>query len=63
MTRCEFSEFDQRFGSAASFSISASCVRTRGASKILLQLADFFAEFNVFLLEFFNHPGAFLSIR
>jgi hypothetical protein len=50
--------FDQRLGSAASFSISASCRRRVAPSKILPQLADFVAQREIFLFEFFDHAIA-----
>jgi hypothetical protein len=44
---------DQKFGSEAFFSTSASCSRRRGASKILPQIVDFAAKAGVLPFEFF----------
>jgi len=45
-------------GSAICFSISLSCSRALEGSKILPQIADFIAEGDVLLLEFFDHGYA-----
>jgi hypothetical protein len=55
MVCCEVSEFDQKFGSAIFFSMSANCWRRRGASKILPQLGDLLQERSEFAFEFFDH--------
>jgi len=49
ITCCDFSGFDQSVGSAVCFSISLSFSRRRGASKILLKIADLIAECGIFL--------------
>src|SRR4030095_15066546 len=55
ITRWDFSELDQRFGSEASFSTSLSCWRSLPASKILPQSTHFFLKGGVLLFEFFDH--------
>ncbi len=45
-------------GSAICFSISLSCSRALEGSKILPQIADFIAQCDVLLLEFFDHNYA-----
>src|SRR5215510_8712042 len=55
ITRWDFSELDQRFGSDASFSTSVSCWRSLPASKVLPQSTHFFLKGGVLLFEFFDH--------
>src|SRR2546429_6690728 len=57
ITCCDLCGFDQRFGSAACFSISASWGRSFAGSKILPQFVHFLAYFFEFLLEFLIHEG------
>src|SRR5437879_12669524 len=62
MTCCERCGFDQRFGSEACFSISASCGRTFSVSKILPEIVGFLAQLLVFLFQLLIHAdvSAFL---
>jgi hypothetical protein len=55
MRGCEAAGFDQRLGSASLVSRAASWVRRRGASKILPQAADFFADGSVEEFEVGEH--------
>ena len=55
MTCWDFCGFDQRAGSAACFSISASCSRSLPASKVLPEITDFVLQAGVFLFELFIH--------
>src|ERR1700751_796413 len=52
---CDRSGFDQRFGSEACFSISASWTRSLPASKVLLEGMNFSLERGVLLFEVFDH--------
>jgi hypothetical protein len=69
MTCCERWGFDQRFGSADCFSISASCGRTFSASKILPKFVGFFIQFFVFQHQFLIHEdgstfvGSFENVK
>src|SRR5215831_12353065 len=58
MTCCERCGFDHRFGSAACFSISASCGRSLPASKILPEFVGLLAQFFVFLHQLLIHADA-----
>src|SRR5690348_2896646 len=60
---CESSWFDQKLGSEAFFSTSASCSRSRGASKILPQIVGLRADARVFAFEFFNHHFGFPGLH
>src|SRR2546423_6007798 len=55
MTCCDLCGFDQRFGSEACLSTSASCWRRVPASKVLPEFAHFVAQGRIFAFEFFNH--------
>jgi hypothetical protein len=64
MTCWDFCGFDQRFGSAACFSISASRGRRLPASKVLPKFADLVLQNCVFLIELDVHDlgSAFLEM-
>src|SRR5689334_14432414 len=55
ITCCERCGFDHKLGSAACFSISASCGRSLPASKILPEIVGFLAQLFVFLFELLIH--------
>src|SRR5579863_5591127 len=65
ITCCERVGFDHKLGSAACFSISASCGRTFSASKILPEIVDLLAQLFVFLFQLLIHAevSAFLRDR
>src|SRR5437773_12398818 len=55
ITFCDSWGFDQRLGSDAFFSTSASWERSRSASKILPEVAHLLLQRGVFLFQFFDH--------
>src|SRR5579862_8729331 len=59
ITCCERCGFDHKSGSAACFSISASCGRSLSASKILPKFAGFLAQLFVFLFQLLIHEDVF----
>jgi hypothetical protein len=63
ITCCERCGFDHRFGSAACFSISASCGRTFSASKILPEFVGFLVQLLVFVDQFLIHEDALTFLR
>ena len=63
MTCWERSGFDQRLGSAACLSISASCGRSLSESKVLLKGADFYLQGGELLFEFIKHGFRSLSLE
>ena len=63
ITCCDCSWFDQKLGSLAFFSTSASCSRSRGALKILPQIVDLVAHDGVFAFEILKHEFAFPGLH
>src|SRR5439155_22983886 len=55
ITCWDFCGFDQRFGSAACFSISANCWRNFPASKILAEVTYLIFQTCILLFDFFHH--------
>src|SRR5436305_14954589 len=67
ITCWDFCGFDQRFGSAACFSISPNCWRNFPASKILPEVTYLIFQTCILLLQFFDHvhlpPSPYSSQR
>src|SRR5271165_1023515 len=63
MICCDRCGFDQRFGSEACFSISASCGRTFSASKITPEVVNLLAQLLVGLFQLLIHEGASTFLR
>src|SRR5207247_11326270 len=67
ITCWDFCGFDQRFGSAACFSISANCWRNFPASKILPEVTYLIFQTCILLFQFFHHvylpPSPYSSQR
>src|SRR5690242_7008017 len=63
ITCWDFWGFDQRFGSAACFSISTNCWRSFPASKILPEVTYLILQPCIFLFEFFHHVASPKSVR